>query len=277
MTHTRTIAAAAAVTLLAGLGTVTTTAASQEKTDQAAGAAARAAKFTVTATVSSVEPEVDDKIKVRGTVKPAREGTKVILQKRYGTTGEWKKAGKDTLNSNGGFTFKEKVGSVRFRQYRVLAPADGTIKSGKSKLMAVTVYGWRDLTSLSPVTAVGTGESGSVSINGTQYEQSVVGTNVMDEGTIAYNVNRACKRFEGRMGLSDSSALTATGEIKLLGDTTNLYTNSFGLTQSAPLSLDLTGVFRITLDWTSSNTEGTPENQSGAIIAVGSPRLLCSF
>jgi len=55
------------------------------------------------------------------------------------------------------------------------------------------------------------------------------------------------------------------------------YQNSFGLTQSAAVAFDLTGVFRITVDWTSSNTEGTPENQSGAVIAVGSPRLLCNF
>jgi hypothetical protein len=116
-----------------------------------------------------------------------------------------------------------------------------------------------------------------VNINGAEYKQSVVGNKTEDAGTIAYNVNRACKRFEGRVGLSDTSALTATGEVKLLGDTTNLYTGSFGLTQSAPVGLDLTGVFRITLDWTSTNTEGTPEDQSGAVIAVGSPRLLCSF
>ena len=33
----------------------------------------------------------------------------------------------------------------------------------------------------------------------------------------------------------------------------------------------------MTFDWTSTNTEGTEIDQSGAVIAIGSPRLLCSF
>ena len=106
-----------------------------------------------------------------------------------------------------------------------------------------------------------------MTINATAYAQSIVGNSFGNSGSIAYNINRGCKRFEGRAGLSDSSALTASGAITVLGDTTGLYSNSFGLAQSAPVALDVTGVFRITVDWTSSNTEGTPENQSGAIIA----------
>jgi hypothetical protein len=278
MTTTKTIAAAAAVTLLAGLGTAATTSSSQAQTDRAqTGAQMQKARYQVTATVSDAEPLQGDKIKIRGSVTPFAQGAKVVLQKRYGTSGKWKKADTDTLNNRGGFKFTEKVNSVRFRQYRVIKKADGTTKSGRSEKLAVTVFGWRQLTSLSPVTANGTGETGSVTINATTYEQSVVGNNTGNSGSIAYNVNRACKRFEGQVGLSDSSAITATGDIKLSGDTTSLYQGSFGLTQSAPVVLDLTNVFRITVDWTSSNTEGTPENQSGAVIAIGSPRLLCSF
>jgi hypothetical protein len=201
----------------------------------------------------------------------------VVLQKRYGTSGKWKKADTDTLNGRGRFKFTEKVGSVRFRQYRVVKPAEGNRKAGRSKKLGVTVYGWRTLTSLSPVAVNGTGETGSVTINATAYERSIVGNSWGNSGSIAYNVNRGCKRFEGRVGLSDSSAVTATGDIRLSGDTALLYQNSFGLTQSAAVALNLTGAFRITVDWTSSNSAGTPENQSGAVIAVGSPRLLCSF
>jgi hypothetical protein len=270
---TRTIAAAAAVTLLAGLGTAATTATSEAQT---APSPAKA-KYAVTATVSDAEPEKGDKVTIRGSVTPGEKGAKVVLQKRYGTKGEWKKADTDTLNSKGKFKFRDKVGSVRFRQYRVLKPADGSTKSGKSNKLGVTVFGWRDLTSLNPVSSAGTGETGSVTINATAYAQSIVGNKFGNSGSIAYNINRGCKRLEGQAGLSDSSALTASGAISLLGDTKGLYSNSFGLAQSAPLALDVTGVFRITLDWTSSNTAGTPEDQSGAVIALGSPRLLCSF
>lgn len=275
--NTKHIAAAAAVTMLAGLGTAATTTTSQAQVAPAAAEAAKAAKYEVTATVSSIEPEQGEKIKIRGSVTPGEAGAKVVLEKRYGTSGKWKKADTDTLSRKGKFKFTEKVNSVRFRQYRVRKPADDAVKAGISKKLGVTVYGWRELTSLNPVAADGTFETGSVTINATAYEQSVVGNSTSNSGSIAYNVNRACKRLEGRVGLSDSSALTATGQVTLLGDTTALYTNSFSLTQSAPVGLDLAGVFRITVDWTSSNTEGTPENQSGAIVAVGSPRLLCSF
>ncbi len=280
---TRTLAAAAVVTLLAGLGTAATTTTSQAQTGPAqagpaqAVAAAKPARYDVTATVSNAEPVQGDKIKIKGSVAPGERGAKVVLQKRYGTSGKWKKADTDTLNGKGRFKFKEKVDSVRFRQYRVVKPAGAKIKSGRSGKLAVTVFGWRELTSLAPIAVDGTGETGSVTINGTAYKQSIAGNSYGNSGSIAYNINRACKRFEGRVGLSDSSALTATGEIRLLGDTTTLFTNSFGLTQSTPVGLDLAGVFRITVGWTSSNTEGTPEDQSGAVIAVGSPRLLCSF
>jgi hypothetical protein len=274
MTTTRTIAAAAVVTLLAGIGVTAGTTSSQAQT---ADTAERARKYAVTATVNRTEPEKGDKVTIRGSVTPAKAGAKVVLQKRYGTKGKWKRADTDTLNRKGKFKFKDKVSSVRFRQYRVVKPGDGRRKAGKSIKLGVTVFGWRDLTSLSPVAANDTGETGSVTINATAYERSIIGNNYGNAGSIAYNVNRACKRVEAQVGLSDSSDLTATGQVTLLGDTTALYTNSFGLTQSAAVSLDLTDVFRITVDWASSNTAGTPEDQSGAIIAVGSPRLLCSF
>ena len=211
--HTRTIAAAAAVTLLAGLGTAATTATSEAQT---APSPAKA-KYAVTATVSDTEPEKGDKVTIRGSVTPGEKGAKVVLQKRYGTKGEWKKTDTDTLNSKGKFKFRDKVGSVRFRQYRVLKPADGSTKAGKSNKLGVTVFGWRDLTSLNPVSSVGTGETGSVTINATAYAQSIVGNKFGNSGSIAYNINRGCKRFEGQAGLSDGSALTASGAITVLG------------------------------------------------------------
>jgi hypothetical protein len=274
--NTRSIAAAAAVTLLAGLGTAVTTANAEARDGATALTAEKAARYEVTATVSRTEPEEGDKITIRGSVTPGEKGALVVLQKRYGTSGKWKKADTDTLNGKGKFKFSEKVDSVRFRQYRVLKPADDQARSGKSQKLSVTVFGWRNLTSLEPVTASGTSETGSVGINGSPYEQSVVGS-LANSGSIAYNVTRACKTFQGHVGLKDTSALTATGDIRILTDTTQAFGNTFGLTQSSPVTLDLTGVFRITVDWTSHNTAGTEEDQSGAIIAVGTPRILCSF
>lgn len=98
-----------------------------------------------------------------------------------------------------------------------------------------------------------------------------------DEGSIDYNLNRGCKLIEARYGLDDSSETTATGTVELEADAVSRYHGTFVLTESQFARHNVTGVFRITIRWTSTNTEGTPEDQSGAHVAVGSPRVLCSF
>jgi hypothetical protein len=265
MNLTRTVAAVAATVLVSGLGVATTTSATQ-----AAGT------FTVTATVSQAEPEQGETIKIKGLVSPARPGSTVVLQKKYADQEKWKKVGTDKPNAKGRFKFTDKVDSVRSRQYRVVKSAEGGRSAGRSAKLGVTVFGWRYLTSLGSVSGSGTYETGSVNINAKPYENSIVGVAYDDEGSIAYNLDRKCKEFSSRVGVGDSSEITSTGTVTLKADTTSFYTNSFALTESAPVTHDVTGVFRITMDWTSSNTEGTPEDQSGAVVALGSPRLLCS-
>lgn len=266
MNLTRTVAAAAATLLVSGLGVAVASAPTQ-----AAGV------FTVTARVSETEPEQGDKIKIKGTVSPAKPGSTVLLQKKYSGDKKWKDVGTDKLNAKGKFKFKDQVDSVRFREYRVLKAAEGGRAAGESNKVGVTVFGWRYLTSLGAVSGSGTYETGSVNINAKAYENSIISVSHEDEGSIAYNIDRKCKEFVVRAGLSDSSEITATGNIVLKADTTTFYSNSFDLTESAPVSRDVTGVFRITMDWTSTNTDGTPTDQSGAVVALGSPKLLCSF
>jgi hypothetical protein len=273
MNLSRNVAALAASVLVAGLAVTTTS----TPTQASPGAKAAKAKFVVTATVSDDEPVQGDTIVIKGTVAPGEKGAVVKLQKRYATAGKWKAADKDELDGKGRFKFKDETGSVRYRQYRVVMPGDATTKTGKSKKLPVTVYGWRDLTSLSAATGTGTSETSSVNINGQAYSQSIVGNGYGNAGSISYNINRGCKTIQARFGLSDNSEDTATGTIDFSSDGTQLYTNSFSLTQSAAVVRDVTGDFRITFDWTSANTAGTDLDQSGAIIAVASPRLLCNF
>lgn len=277
MNPTRTTAVLAASAIVCGLAAATTSP-TQASTGQTAHSADRAApKFLVTATVSDDEPEVGDTIVIKGVVAPAVKGAVVKLQKRYAASGKWKPAATDRLNGRGKFRFEDTTGSVRYRQYRVVMPGDGAHRSGKSKKLPVTVYGWRDLTSLNPATGTGTSETSSVNINGKAYASSIVGNDVGNAGSISYNINRGCKTFEARFGLGDNSEDTATGTIDFSSDGAQLYVNSFGLTESAAVVRDVTGDFRITFDWESANTAGTDVDQSGAIIAVASPRLLCNF
>ena len=236
----------------------------------------RAAKrFTVTAKVNNVEPMRGDRVKVRGKVTPARPGEVVKLQLRYGAGTKWKTIDTDELNRQGKYKFFDKVKTVRFRQYRVLKPASGDRRAGKSPKVGVTVYDWRDLTSLSPASASNTFEVPSVTMNAIAYPKSLLGNG--NPGSIDYNLNRACKTLEGTFGLDDTSAASATGTVELRADGASRYAGAFTLTQSQFVSRDVRGVFRISVLWSSANTEGTPENQSGAKVAVGSPRVLCSF
>ncbi len=63
----------------------------------------------------------------------------------------------------------------------------------------------------------------------------------------------------------------------LVADGETLYTKTFALAQSEVKTFDITGVFRLGFHWTSSNPDGTVEDQSGASAALAEPEVLCAF
>ena len=140
--------------------------------------------------------------------------------------------------------------------------------SGADTTQQVTVFGWRDLTSLQPALASGMNEVDDVRFNGVRYPNSVRSYSYPGGASIDYNVNRDCKSFRGTAGLDDSSSAAGTAVVTMHADGVMKYAGSFGLTQSAPVAVPLTGVFRITISAASS---------SGGIGAMGSPQVLCSF
>jgi hypothetical protein len=229
---------------------------------------ARAGAYAVTASVNKTEPLVGSKVKIKGTVTPAAPGSKVTIEVKYEDQKSWKSIGHATLNGAGKFKFKDKITSVRQRTYRVVKPAGQGHAAGRANTKKVTVFGWRPLTSLSPVLSEGMGETSNVNINGTSYPDSIVSNSTMAGLHIDYNLNRDCKLLEARYGLSDASPAIATASLSLVVDNATRYAGSFGLTQSALVTTDLTRAFRITIN--------AAVTYSG-IAAVGSPRVLCSF
>jgi hypothetical protein len=234
-------------------------------------ATAKAGSFTVLASVNNSEPLQGSKIKIKGSVRPAAPGAKVKLQLRYADQKKWKTVATDTLSSRSRFKFKDKVNSVRTRKYRVLKPAGPNRAAGHSKPLKVTVFGWRDLTSLNPAASSGFGEyENGVKMNGVAYPNSLRSYTAYPPGspnTIDYNLNRACKSFRGTAGLDDSSQVGGTAQVSLSTDGTVRYTATFGLTQSAPVAFDVTHAFRLTV-------AAVPVNGAAA---VGTPQVLCSF
>jgi hypothetical protein len=236
-----------------------------------ASTTAKAGAFKVTASVNRTEPLEGSKVKIKGSVKPATPGSKVTLQLRYADQKKWKNVASDTLSGAGKFKFKDKVSSVRERKYRVVKTASGGHAAGHSKSLKVTVFGWRDLTSLHPATATGFGEYATgVKINGVEYPNSLRSYTPYPPGSgnsIDYNLNHDCKSFRGTAGLDDSSLASGSATIQLSTDGTVRYTGSFALTQSAPVAFDITKVFRLTVS-------ATPNNGNADL---GSPQVLCSF
>lgn len=266
--HAPTVVAGAALALsLAGTAAVAPAHADPTRAESVT----RAGTFTVTATVKNDEPLVGSKVKIKGTVKPAAPGAEVRLQLRYAGQKKWKTVDHTRLSRASKFKFKDKVTSVRERKYRVVKPAGPNRGAGHSPALEVTVFGWRTLDSLDPAQASGFYEAGSVSINGASYPNSLqTFTFPPPAGPthIDYNLNRDCKAFEGRFGVSDSSSASGSATLSLVADGADKFTGTFALTQSQSVSTDVTGVFRITVNATLAD---------GGVAAVASPRVLCSF
>jgi hypothetical protein len=259
--HVRTFTAATALAL-----SVAGTAALAPAASAAPTPAPKPGVFTVTASVDETAPLVGDKVTIKGKVRPAVPGAQVNLQVKYDGRKGWKTIGHDRLNGAGKFRFTDKVGSVRERRYRVVKPAGGHRAAGQAKTDKVTVFGWRDLTSLAPATTPSMYEMDAV-INGVAYPRSLRGTTAASS-SVDYNLNRDCTAFRGTAGLDDSSPSTGSAVVSVTADGVQKYSGTFALAQSAPVSLDTAGVFRLTVSAAATN---------GGLGAVGTPQVLCSF
>ena len=230
---------------------------------------ARAGAYRVSASVNKTELLLNSFVKIRANVFPAAPGAEVTLQVKYEDRKSWKTIDRGRLSSAGRVTFKDKVGSVRERRYRVVKPADAGHGAGHGAAPRVKVFGWRDLTSLSPATSSTFFEESSSTINGVAYPSSLRGhLSYYPSPMTDYNLNRDCKAFRGVVGLDDNSPAAATATIRVSTDGTQRYSGSFALTQAAPLAFDITQVFRLSVSATGTGN---------GVAAVGHPQVLCSF
>jgi hypothetical protein len=256
------------VVLATALSSATALASADAATSHQAHQSAKAGKYKVTAKVNQTEPLLDSKVKIKGAVSPAAPGATVTLQVRYEDRKKWKTIDTARLNNASKYKLKDKVGSVRERKYRVVKAAGPNRSAGRSPSLKVTVFGWRNLTSLVAATSAGVAEVENATINGVKYPSSLQSVGLPSGSSIDYNINRDCKAFRGTAGLEDTSPNGGTGVVSLLADGFTKYTGGFGLAQSAPVYFEVPNVFRLTV---STSTTG------GGIAAVGTPQVLCSF
>ncbi|MCW2815278.1 MAG: hypothetical protein JWN84_2733 [Nocardioides sp.] len=239
-------------------------------------ARAQAGAWSATIKISRSVSDVNERITLSGRVAPARRGTVVKLQKRLAGK-SWVAEATLRTTGTGAWSYNDTPGTAGKRSYRVVVPATSTRTKGTSPAVGLTLYRWQDLTTVAARAAQGTGVSTTVKINGTAYARGLSGYSYSDEGFVDWNFARRCTSLKARFGNGDNSADTATANVQLVVDGTPLYTESFGLTESAAKTFDVTSAFRVAFKWTSSNVTGTPEDQSGAQPVMVSPLVRCSF
>jgi len=219
--------------------------------------------------LSSVSDQVvaGQKLVLKGAVAPAAKGVTVILQKRVAGK-KWVEETRLRTNHNGGFTYRDKPHVAGARSYRAVVPG-----GGRSKPVTVTVYRWQSLTDVAIRSSSYTYKDRSASINGHRYARVVHGYNQsqLAEGYADWNLGRQCLKLRTAAGLGDASDAAAGATVTLTGDSTQLYTQSFTLGQSATTTADVTGVFRLTFGWTAANPLANTQPM------LGDPEVLCAF
>lgn len=234
---------------------------------QAAPAKARAYSVSATANIE-VAVAKEDTVKVRGRVTPRAAGEKVILQQRVGSKKRWVVTGNARIKANGTYKLTDKPSSPGGREYRVLKPGSNGLAKGFSKPVAVEVYRWEKL---GYRTFAGTGFTGTGVTIGTEYfGASLATTTPGTAATAEFTLGRKCTAMRATYALTDSSLTGSSGAVVVSADGKTLATHPLAVgTIVADEELDLTGVFRLKLDAT---TTATPT----ATAAVAMPEVLCT-
>ena len=232
--------------------------------------AAPARAYTVTAKANiSVAVAKEDTVKVRGRVTPKAAGDKVVLQQRVGNKKTWKATAKATIKRNGTYLLKDKPTTPGSREYRVLKPGTRGVQKGISKPMAVEVYRWDKLAFRTPGPTTNFTPTG-VNIGAEYYGQSLATTTAGTPSSVEYTLGRKCIEMRASYALTDESASGSTGSVTVTGDGAVLASHALAVgTLVADETLDLSGVFRLKIDAT---TTATP----AATVAVATPEVLCT-
>jgi hypothetical protein len=230
-------------------------------------AAARARAYTVTASVNKAEPMRGKSVTIKGKVRPAAPGTRVVLQKSGG--GAWKTIDRGRLSGASTYRFKVEVRHAREYAYRVVKPSGGHRSAGRSRVVTVTVYTWRSLFDLpSEVSEVELQSSLLYVIDsligGNHYGPSLESQNT--PFSVSTDTNRACKTFRATLGLSDFSPTDGRANFSVSADGVERFSGSYGLGEAEQIVIDVTGVLATTIS-------GTTEN-GGA--GIGRPEFLCT-
>lgn len=231
---------------------------------------AKAAKaYSVTAkanTDTAIAKETT--VKITGRVTPKAAGQKVTLQQRVGNKKTWKATGTTKIKANGTYKLTDKPSTPGSREYRVLKPGSNGIAKGISKAVQVQVYRWEKL-GYRTFAGAGFTDTG-VTIGTEYYSASLATTTPGTPASAEFTLGRKCTALRATYALTDDSLSGSSGAVSVSADGATLATHALAVgTIVADEEVDLTGVFRIKIDAT---TTGTP----AATAAVATPEVLCT-
>jgi hypothetical protein len=233
-------------------------------------APAKAQAWSVTAKINkTVAIGKETTLKVRGRVTPKAQGQKVVLQQRVGNKKTWKVTGTTKIKKDGTYLLKDDPSTPGAREYRVVKPASNGLAKGISKPLAVEVYAWQKLgyRPAGPITNLAlTGATIATDYYGVSLVTDVAGT----PSSVEYTLGRKCLELRASYALTDQAATGSSGAVTVTGDGAVLATHPLSVgTIVADEVLDVTDVFRVKLDLTTSATPA-------AVAAVATPEVLCT-
>jgi hypothetical protein len=229
-----------------------------------------AAKYRVTLKVSEKEAVEDEtKITLTGKVRPNPNGGRVTLQLRYEGEERWQNLRTAKLKSNGSYKFTDKPRSREERSYRVVKATDGKARKGVSKERAVEVSGWDWLIYETPSASANVLETVEMPINGENYRNTLYGDRTKATAFTEFTLGRKCSLFEATFGLSDRTETGGQAGIAARNDGVQVYGRLFDLGQSELKQINVTGVYRLRMDFAQVDT--TPDTEPSA----GAARVLC--
>jgi len=271
----RTVAAALALTVAAGLSLAGTTATAAEPV------ARKAPAYGVTASVSG-QAIVGQKVKISGKVSgPGGARSQVTVQVRH-ATGGWKKATTVRTNARSAYTARIALTKVGSTSVRVLKPGSAKRSAGTSKPIALTVQKWIDLTR-APHLALGAGLANhSATIAGTRFASSLQSAG---GGVYAFGTGGSCSRLELHLGFldadrrrlaSDASMKLAVMSLNGLEDAETPAEFSVGIGAAKRVSVDLTGVDSALMIVEANGLDEDAESGPSVRAVLAQPRVLCA-
>jgi NPCBM/NEW2 domain len=237
----------------------------------AAAPAAPDVAYQVTLEISAKNAVArEDTVRLSGTVSPKPpKDSKVVVQVMYEGKNVWRKAGSATVKKNGKYLFVEKPESHLDRVYRVVKPTDDTATKDTSRERSLHVIGWTWLTKLVPSATSGILKADNMPINGESYDHTLYGASYQVVTFSEFTLGRKCTSMEATFGLSDRTETGGQATVFVNADGVLVYGRAFALGESELRKVDVTGVYRLRMDF--RQTANTPPTEPSA----GAARVLC--